>query len=81
MTATRHISSSNSRLTMAAGTIALMVLAISIWLTIEFRSQPLLGLHAFRQTQTALTSYWACKQGVQLSYWTPVAGFPWAIPF
>ncbi|NQU38496.1 MAG: glycosyltransferase family 39 protein [Lentisphaerae bacterium] len=41
---------------------------------------PLLGPHDFRQTQTALTSYWAIREGFRLDYITPVCGPPWSIP-
>lgn len=44
-------------------------------------SQPLQDLHAFRQTQTALTAYWLWKGGPWLAYETPVLGYPWSIPF
>ena len=43
--------------------------------------QPLLDQHAFRQTQTALTAYWLVRGGPIFAYETPVAGFPWSIPF
>lgn len=44
-------------------------------------SQPLLEGHSFRQTQTAITSYWFIREGFALAYQTPVAGYPWTIPF
>ncbi len=53
----------------------------SAWLALAYRNQPLLGFHGFRQTQTAITSYWACRGGFHLAYWTPVGGPPWSIPF
>src|SRR5262249_18342164 len=43
--------------------------------------QPLLDQYAFRQTQTALTSYWLMRGGPIFAYETPVLGFPWSIPF
>ena len=43
--------------------------------------QPLLDLHSFRQTQTALTVYWMVHGGPWLAYETPVLGAPWSIPF
>ena len=42
---------------------------------------PILDEHAFRQTQTALTSYYIKKDGFKFSYETPVIGEPWSIPF
>lgn len=53
---------------------ALVVLCIGL-------SQPLQDLHAFRQTQTALTAYWLWKGGPWFAYETPVLGYPWSIPF
>lgn len=41
----------------------------------------LVGEHAYRQTQTALTSYWMLRGTPLLAYETPVFGPPWAIPF
>jgi hypothetical protein len=37
--------------------------------------------HGFRQTQTAITSYYLVRGGPFLSYETPVLGAPWSIPF
>lgn len=42
---------------------------------------PVIGMHAFRQTQTAITSYWLLKGSPWLAYETPVLGAPWSIPF
>ena len=44
-------------------------------------NQPLLDMHFFRQSQTALTSYWLNKGGPWLAYETPVVGAPWSIPY
>ena len=44
-------------------------------------NDPLLGMHSFRQTQTAITSYWILKGSPWLAYHTPVFGAPWSIPF
>lgn len=41
----------------------------------------ILEWHAFRQCQTALTSYHLAKEGFRLDYETPVLGAPWAVPF
>ncbi len=53
---------------------ALMVLVVS-------GSKPLTFMHDFRQTQTAITSFWFLKDGFSVAYQTPVLGAPWAIPF
>jgi DNA integrity scanning protein DisA with diadenylate cyclase activity len=37
--------------------------------------------HGFRQTQTAITSYYLMRGGSFFSYETPVMGYPWSIPF
>lgn len=43
--------------------------------------KPILGEHAFRQTQTAISAYWIAKGGAWLAYPTPVLGAPWSMPF
>jgi hypothetical protein len=60
-----------------AGSVAMY----AMWVAIRYANQPLLEAHGFRQTQTALTSYWIMHEGWQLAYQTPVAGYPWSIPF
>ncbi|USX09458.1 glycosyltransferase family 39 protein [Paraburkholderia fungorum] len=67
--------------TRLAAFLAVVMLGVSAWLALEYRNTPILGFHAFRQTQTALTSYWACHGGFHVAYWTPVGGYPWSIPF
>lgn len=59
------------------GTVALMGVAVAI----RYMGQPLLEHHGFRQTQTALSALWMLREGWQLDYETPVAGYPWPIPF
>jgi hypothetical protein len=41
---------------------------------------PLLGMHSFRQTHTAMTSYWLMHGSPWFAYETPVLGVPWSIP-
>ncbi len=67
--------------TRCAAAAALLIFGLSAWLAIEYRNEPILELHAFRQTQTALTSFWVCHGDFRLAYWTPVGGYPWSIPF
>jgi hypothetical protein len=43
--------------------------------------QPLLDPFSFRQTQTALTTYWLVRGGPIFAYETPMGGYPWSIPF
>ena len=54
--------------------------ALLFW--IRTLGQPLIDVHAFRQTQTALTSFWL-QPGLSgiLHYETPVLGAPWEVPF
>lgn len=62
----------------------LLVFAVALFATctaLLHANQPLLEAHAFRQTQTALTSLWMIKESWRLDYQTPVGGFPWSIPF
>jgi hypothetical protein len=61
--------------------LAIFVGIFASWIAIHYAGQPLLESYGFRQTQTALTSFWMIKEGWQLAYQTPVAGYPWAIPF
>ena len=64
--------------------IAFFAIAVGIFATciaVYYSRQPLLELQAFRQTQTALTSYWMIEEGWQLPYQTLVLGYPWAVPF
>ena len=56
-------------------------LSIAAYLSFAYASYPPLDVHAFRQSQTALTSYWFIKEGYRIDYQTPVAGSPWSIPF
>lgn len=60
---------------------ALATLLFAAYLAIRYSAQPLLELFGFRQTQTALTSFWFVKEGFKLAYETPVVGAPWSIPF
>lgn len=65
------------------GLIALAVFtaSIALGLAIYYSKLPILEFHGFRQTQTAITSYWMMHEGWQFNYQTPVAGYPWSIPF
>ena len=60
--------------------LAVAMLVFSGYVAIRYIRQPLADIHAFRQTQTALTAYWMMHEGWSLAYQTPVAGFPWSIP-
>jgi hypothetical protein len=60
--------------------LAILVALIASWIAIAYAGQPLLEKHDFRQTQTALTSYWMIQEGWRLDYQTPVVGYPWSVP-
>ena len=51
------------------------------WVNLMNVVQPILEEHAFRQTQTALTSYYLAQNGFSFRYETPVVGEGWSIPF
>jgi hypothetical protein len=65
--------------------IAKLVFFISlvfiVYINVINTEQPILEQHGFRQTQTALTSYYLKSEGFRLDYQTPVSGEPWSIPF
>lgn len=61
--------------------LAVGVAVFASYIALRFSGQPLLESYGFRQTQTALTAFWMLREGWQLGYQTPVAGYPWAIPF
>ncbi len=55
------------------GLIPLAIFLVNPW-------QPLLEHHSFRQTQTAITTYWLMQGGDFFRYLTPLFGAPWTIP-
>ena len=61
-------------LTVAAALAGFTILAVR-W------HQPLIGMHSFRQTQTAISSYSMLHGGPWLAYETPAVGPPWSIPY
>lgn len=61
--------------------IALCVIIFSSSTVLFYAQQPILEAHGFRQTQTALTSFWMIQEGWKLAYQTPVVGYPWSVPF
>jgi hypothetical protein len=64
----------------AVGVFALGLL-VSAAALVRTWYQPILDAHAFRQTQTAITSYWLWQGGPFFDYETPTLGAPWSIPF
>ncbi|EKE19390.1 MAG: glycosyl transferase family protein [uncultured bacterium] len=61
--------------------IFLLALSIHFYYSLIGWSHNLLDQYGFRQTQTAITTYYAIKEGFKLNYITPVLGAPWSIPF
>lgn len=56
-------------------------LIMIVLITLIYSKNPILDQHGFRQTQTALTSYYLKQDGFKFSYETPVIGEPWSVPF
>jgi hypothetical protein len=56
-------------------------LLLGLGLLVTRWNLPLLGMHSFRQTHTAITSYWLMQGSPWFAYETPVLGAPWSIPF
>lgn len=78
--AVKRIGNANGWLVMQRA-LSILALLFSVFITIRYINQPLVDGNGFRQTQTAITSYWMLKEGWSFAYQTPVAGFPWSIPF
>jgi hypothetical protein len=75
------ILTSYSKTFIALASVAAMTVTLGLVLLWVRWDAPLLGMHSFRQTQTAITSYWILKGSPWLAYETPVFGAPWSIPF
>lgn len=61
--------------------LSLATIVFASFIAFWYAHQLPLELHSFRQTQTALTSFWFMKEGFKFAYQTPIAGAPWSIPF
>jgi hypothetical protein len=55
-------------------------LAAHFWFACAGWGNSLVDTHPFRQTQTAMSTYWMMRDGFRLDYATPVLGAPWSIP-
>lgn len=55
-------------------------LVAHLWFACAGWGNSLIDTHPFRQTQTALSTYWMMRDGFRLDYATPVMGAPWSIP-
>jgi len=58
-----------------------LALVLSLWTMSQGWGNPLLDMHAFRQTQTAITVDSMLDHGPLLPYEIPVFGPPWSLPF
>lgn len=63
-----------------APVLAALLLGMSLWVMTRAWDASLLDRFQFRQTQTALTTYWMRQDGFQLAYPMPVFGPPWSAP-
>ncbi len=75
-----HPSPTRSPERVASLAIFLIVLVVSVWFVRAGWKNAILDTHPFRQTQTALSTYWLIRDGFRLDYETPIMGAPWAIP-
>jgi len=64
----------------SVGTIFLLCLGYNLWAVSIGWWNSILGWHAMRQCQTALSVYWLLHGGSWVAYETPVLGAPWSLP-
>jgi hypothetical protein len=67
-------------------TLALFILVagffcFDVFILIYAMNNGINDLHGFRQSQTALSTYWLNREPHGLAYITPVLGYPWSVPF
>jgi hypothetical protein len=60
--------------------LLLLTFIFFIGFNIVALNDPILVQHGFRQSQTALTSYYLIQNGFSLAYETPFKGEPWSVP-
>jgi len=63
------------------GIMAPVCFFYALYLAAKYAEQLPLDFYSFRQSQTALSTYWLIKNGFSFAYETPVGGPPWSIPF
>ncbi|MFA6176538.1 MAG: hypothetical protein WC765_08180, partial [Phycisphaerae bacterium] len=57
------------------------LLVLAVWGMTRQWDKPLLDMHSFRQTQTAMSAYYMAKDPrMFFNYITPVLGKPWELP-
>ena len=60
--------------------VFVIAVIINVFFSIKGWDEPPLDAHHFRQSQTAITSYYTIKEGFRTDYITPVFGAPWSLP-
>jgi hypothetical protein len=75
------ISSRIDQVKIFLGGIFAICLVHSFWAMSIGWNNSILDMHGFRQTQTAISTYFVLQGGAWLAYETPVLGAPWSIPF
>lgn len=55
-------------------------LIVQFFLSLVGFFHPITDHHSFRQTQTALSTYWLIEDGFKIWYETPMFGKPWSVP-
>lgn len=61
--------------------LLVLTLLVTLWAMTRELNKPLLDMHSFRQTQTAISAYYMSQDSnMFFDYITPVLGKPWAIP-
>jgi len=61
--------------------LCVVCICLHLYVSVLGWGNPLLDQYGFRQTQTAMTTFYTVKEGFKLQYITPVLGAPWSIPF
>src|SRR5262249_23038319 len=68
----------------AGSLVAAIFLPCVIWAALVASvgwNNTLSDAHGFRQTHTAITSYYFAQGGSFINYETPIIGAPWSVPF
>lgn len=61
--------------------IFLLVLIVPLLIYLQYFNDPILESHGYRQTQTAVVTFWMIKDGFRFfNYLMPVIGYPWSAP-
>ena len=74
-------SSGDDIITQCCAVLFWITAAVSLVFLWQSRNLPLLDMHGFRQTQTAISALWMRQEGTLIPYQTPVFGHPWFIPY